>query len=71
MAETIAKSKRSGTVNPDLLYTSEALREECRMKRQSIVEMRQRGGVKPAQVGSQLYYDGAEVKAWILKQKRK
>jgi hypothetical protein len=66
-----ATAGRRGVIDPNLLYTTEGLMIEGRMKRKGITEMRQKGGVKPFPVGAQHYYDGAEVAAWIKKQPRK
>jgi hypothetical protein len=70
---TLEKKPRHGrgVVNPDWLYTTDALMTECNLGRRNITSMRQDGGVQPREIGTQLFYDGAEVKAWILKQKRK
>jgi hypothetical protein len=70
--DTITKRKAGrGVVNPDLLYTTDALMNECNLGRRNVIAMRQEGGVQPREIGTQLYYDGAEVKQWILNQKRK
>ena len=60
-----------GVVDPNLLYTTDALMTECNLGRRNVTEMRQEGGVQPIQIGTQLYYDGADVKAWILSKKPK
>lgn len=70
MTATITKP-RVGVVDPQLLYTTSALMDECKLGRDLVTRMRQVGGVEPVQIGNQLYYDGAQVKAWILKQPRK
>lgn len=69
MPETMKRTEGRGVVDPALLYTTKALLKECNLGRRNVTEMRQQGGVKPIQVGTQLFYDGAEVKAWVLKQK--
>lgn len=60
-----------GVVDPNLLYTTDALMTECNLGRTNVTKMRQEGGVQPVTIGTQLYYDGGEVRAWILNQKRK
>jgi hypothetical protein len=70
--QTLEKRKAGrGVVNPDLLYTTDALMNECNLGRRNVIAMRQEGGVEPREIGTQLYYDGAEVKAWILSQRKK
>lgn len=70
MTDTITKP-RAGIIDPAVLYNTQALLEECKLGRDIVTRMRQVGGVQPVKIGNQLYYDGAEVKRWILSQKRK
>lgn len=69
MPDTLPKTRR-GVIDPSLLYSTDALLSECKFGRRTVTEMRQQGGVKPVMVGTQLYYDGAQVKAWVLSKQK-
>jgi len=58
-------TKVTGRLAPDELYTLEGCMEFGGLGEESICEARLSGMVTPIALGRRLYYDGAELIAWI------
>jgi hypothetical protein len=58
---TITKERKGGRINPELMYTADAVMADCKIGRTTLREMRRQGLIKPIELANQLFYDGAEL----------
>lgn len=63
----LAKVRKGGRIDPDLLYTTDAVMEDCKIGRTTLREMREAELIQPFEIANQLYYDGAELIAAVKK----
>jgi hypothetical protein len=68
-SEAKPRQRPDGFIAPERLYTTEGVNLAIGLARESLRSARASGIVKPIKVGSHLYYEGAEIIAWLRSHK--